>query len=598
MKPIYLEPDEEITSIIDRLSKVNESSIAVVVPKNSTMFQSLVNLKLLARQAQKLGKSVAIISNNKVGSRLAKQVGLETYATLGTVANAPSPVASSQLPVAEPVGSDTLPDGTPVHRYSPETEQISTSKSPTSDGGEKPTTISQMETPVAQSPDDKPTAFPVEPDVESEAITPEVELPGSEKKPLDVTATSDIDEARGKSKTPPSLPPIVTRAVQSRHEFAINWKSAVIAVAMVLVAGIVTFLFLPKATVTLTFPAKLLTETFILSAKTDPNIGEGIIGGNLLTVERTGTKEITATGKKDIGTKASGTINVRNCEDTNSHPLVAGTKATAGGKVFLTASTVTIPAGQFSGGGTICNSVAVAVGVSASEAGDTYNLTGANFTLSGLPSRISGSGSTSGGTTKQITVLSQTDVNAAYDELKTQLTLDGTNELKGKAGSQAVIDEAIKSAISEQKVDKEVGAQTEKATATLALGLFTIAFDQTAVEAAAKDKLATKLEDGEQLIIPSDRKPTVVFKELTDDKALLNMEITATGYAAPDIDKAALGREVNNKSASDAESFLQDKYGAESVKIEIIPGWWLKRLPLLSQAITVDYGFNEAAPQQ
>src|SRR3989344_6215527 len=129
MKPIYLEPDEEITSIIDRLAKVDEKKIAVVVPKNSTMFQSLVNLKLLARQAQKLGKEVAIISSNKIGSRLAKQVGLETYASLGTVGNAPSatPVASP-APASEPEGADVLPDGTPVHRYSPETGQLATNE--------------------------------------------------------------------------------------------------------------------------------------------------------------------------------------------------------------------------------------------------------------------------------------------------------------------------------------------------------------------------------------------------------------------------------------------------------------------------------------
>src|SRR3989344_7021202 len=125
MKPIYLEPDEEITSIIDRLSKVEDSKIAVVVPKNSTMFQSLVNLKLLARQAPKLGKEVAIISNKKVGSRLAHQVGLETYASLGTVTNAPTPaVAAPSTAIAEPAVADTLPDGTPIHRYSPDGVEI------------------------------------------------------------------------------------------------------------------------------------------------------------------------------------------------------------------------------------------------------------------------------------------------------------------------------------------------------------------------------------------------------------------------------------------------------------------------------------------
>ena len=148
----------------------------------------------------------------------------------------------------------------------------------------------------------------------------------------------------------------------------------------------------------------------------------------------------------------------------------------------------------------------------------------------------------------------------------------------------------------EQKVDKEVGAQVDKATASMTVDLYTIAFDQVAVETAAKDKLTTKLEANQELIIPSDKKPTLVFKELTDDKTTLTVEVTASGFAAPNIDKTAVASQVKNKSASSAESFLKDKYQAQEVKIEIIPGWWLKRLPILSQAINIEYGFNEATP--
>ncbi|MCR4277440.1 MAG: hypothetical protein NUV80_04520 [Candidatus Berkelbacteria bacterium] len=582
MKPIYLEPDEEITSIIDRLSKVEGSKIAVVVPKNSTMFQSLVNLKLLARQAQKLGKEVAIISNNKVGSRLAKQVGLETYASLGTLGNAPSatPLASPALP-SEPAGADVLPDGTPVHRYSPETGQLATNEeTPAEESGSDET----KEPEVADKPE------PIqEVQAKDEAKQPKViEEPK-------VAAPAPVRDMPV-SSAPVGLPPIVSRGIQTHHEFIFPWKSAIAAITMVLIAVVITFLFLPKATVTLTFPAKLLSETSTLSAKTDTSSGEGVITGNLITVEKTSTKEITATGKKDVGTKATGTISVKNCEDTNSHVLAAGTKATSGGKAFITASTVTIPAGQFSGGGTVCNSTTVSVSISALDAGETYNLSSATFALAGLASRISGTGSTSGGTTKQITVLSQDDVNKAYTDIKTQLLQDGTSELKGKTGSQTVLDEAIKSTVVEQKVDKEVGAQVDKATASMTLDLYTIAFDQSAVEAASKDKLTAKLEANQELIVPSDKKPTFVFKEITDDKTTLSLDVTSSGFAAPTIDKTVVASQVKNKSVPKAESFLKDKYQTNDVKVEIIPGWWLKRLPILSQAITIEYGFDEATP--
>ena len=115
MKPIYLEIDEEITSVVERIGQLEETNIAVVVPKNSTLFQSLVNLKLLARQAKNLKKEVVIISSNKVGARLAKQVGLDTYATIGSVATSPEKSSGSAPP--DNSTSDTLPDGTPIHRY-------------------------------------------------------------------------------------------------------------------------------------------------------------------------------------------------------------------------------------------------------------------------------------------------------------------------------------------------------------------------------------------------------------------------------------------------------------------------------------------------
>ena len=479
MKAIYLEPDEEITSIIDRLSKINESEIAVVVPKNSTMFQSLVNLKLLARQAQKLGKTVAIISSNKIGSRLAKQVGLETYANLGIVAGT-SLSTVGPTPAILPAGPDTLPDGTPIHRYSPDaTVQL----------GE---TIDSAGAAVNQSDPIEPSPS-IEPDQPSPqgAISQNDESVADNEEITDQSAPSPKVPAR-----PDALPPIVTNGLRTDSEFIFPWKSALVALAMVLVASIFTFLFLPKATVTLTFPAKLLSETFVLSAKTGASAGDGVIGGNLLTVEKTATKEITASGKKDIGTKASGSISIKNCEDTNNHALAAGSKATASGKVFITSSTVTVPAGQFASGGTVCNSTSVAVNVSASEVGDGYNLTNVVFSLAGLPSRISGSGSTTGGITKQITVLAQDDVTLAYGEIKTQLIEDGTNELKGKAGHQTIINEAIQAVIIEQKVDKEVGSQTDKATVSMTVDVLTIAFDQTAIELAAKDKLTTKIGEG------------------------------------------------------------------------------------------------------
>jgi len=59
---IYIEPDEEITSVIDKLTSAASAQVILVVPKEATILQGLVNLKLLKMEAKKLSKEIAIVT--------------------------------------------------------------------------------------------------------------------------------------------------------------------------------------------------------------------------------------------------------------------------------------------------------------------------------------------------------------------------------------------------------------------------------------------------------------------------------------------------------------------------------------------------------
>lgn len=60
-KIIYIKPDEEITSVIDKLINAQEKEVFLVIPKAAVITQSLVNLKLLKREANNLRKEVTIV---------------------------------------------------------------------------------------------------------------------------------------------------------------------------------------------------------------------------------------------------------------------------------------------------------------------------------------------------------------------------------------------------------------------------------------------------------------------------------------------------------------------------------------------------------
>src|SRR3989338_3201771 len=73
---LYLEIDEEVASIIDRVRQLAAKQVALVIPAGSALLASAVNLKLLARQLTKLGKELTIVTKDKKGKRLAVALGI------------------------------------------------------------------------------------------------------------------------------------------------------------------------------------------------------------------------------------------------------------------------------------------------------------------------------------------------------------------------------------------------------------------------------------------------------------------------------------------------------------------------------------------
>jgi len=75
-KTLYIDIDEEITSIVDRLRKAPANEVIVVVPKGSLLIQSLVNLKLLKKEANRRQKKLMIVTQDKIGKKLIEKAGI------------------------------------------------------------------------------------------------------------------------------------------------------------------------------------------------------------------------------------------------------------------------------------------------------------------------------------------------------------------------------------------------------------------------------------------------------------------------------------------------------------------------------------------
>ncbi len=85
IKPFYIESDEEVTSVIDRLRASQQQMNVFVVPAGATLLQSAVNMRLLLREAQKAQKDVAIVTTDEYGKILAQKIGITTYEHLSEI---------------------------------------------------------------------------------------------------------------------------------------------------------------------------------------------------------------------------------------------------------------------------------------------------------------------------------------------------------------------------------------------------------------------------------------------------------------------------------------------------------------------------------
>jgi len=94
---IYLDVDDEITAIIDKVEAAKHKIIALVLPKRFATLQSVVNMRLLKRGADKAGKNAVLITSEAALLPLAGAAGLHVAKNLQSQpAVPPSPLSAKE----------------------------------------------------------------------------------------------------------------------------------------------------------------------------------------------------------------------------------------------------------------------------------------------------------------------------------------------------------------------------------------------------------------------------------------------------------------------------------------------------------------------
>lgn len=536
---IYIDVEDDITAIIGKLKAGREKIVALVPPKRIGVLQSAVNLRLLQRAAQQDNKHLVLISNNQALSALA---------------------AAAQIPVARNLQSK------------PEIPEIAALSIDDDDD-----IIDGAQLPVGE--------------LERTSDTTGMGAVAFTNPAIDAAVGANAAEETGRAKPPVAGQAMARARVKVPNFNRFRKKLLLIGCGIVLLIGFLIWAiaFAPQATVVITARTtdSSMNAVVALDTASQTDLANKTLHATTQQVKKDVSIAFTATGKKDVGEKATGTVVFSTAAIDNLGTVIpAGTVLTStSGQTYTTDSSVTI---------TITNYKGAPVGVTAVTRGASSN--GANGKVTGAPSGISSSlqAPTAGGTDKTITVVTQDDLQKATDQLNGQDTSGIKKQLASQfTGGVVSIDQSFKPDASGVAATPAVGQESTDGKAVLA---GSVSYTLTGVGKNEIDQYLNAYY-ANQLKGQTNQR---VYDNGIKDVTFTNVAATTSGYTAtmvatakigPSIDDTAIKNAAKGKNFGDIQSTIEAIQGVDSVNVKFWP-FWVSKAPSDTKRITVEFNLN------
>jgi hypothetical protein len=548
---IYIDVEDDITAIIGKVKDAKEKIVALVPPKRVGVLQSAVNLRLLARASGQVDKHLVLITSN---------------AALGALA------AAAKVPVAKNLQSK------------PELAEISTLDI---DNGE---------------------------DVIDGAQLPVGELARTaDAGALGAVAFTDpaIDQAvreNAAEETSRATPPLAGQAprkpksksgmgVPNFNKF--RKKMILIIAGIVLLLGLLiwSIFFAARADVIITARTTESSANAKVTLGSDlaTSLSANTMKTTIQQIKKDGSVEFAATGKKTVGDKAKGKMTL-NRTSVSSSPIVvpAGTSFTSGQISFVSTESATLNGTTVGPGGIVQDSATI--GVEASDLGDSYNLSARPYQSS--VSGISATGTDmAGGSSREIKVVSATDIQTATDQLTSQSSDAVKKQLAGKFNDTFdVLDQTFKidrgTPQSAPAVDQEVvDGVKPKLTASITYSLSAVS--KSDIDQFMSDYFKKQLEGQTDRRVYDNGAKKVTFTSVAPVDNGFTVNVVTTAKIGPKINDEEIKETAKGKRFGEIQSSIETIQGVDDVDVKFWP-FWVSTAPNDTKKISIEFKLNES----
>lgn len=415
---IYLEPEDDITDILTKLQRAKEKVVALVPPKKATILRSAVNMKLVAKAAKEGEKVAVVVTTDPAILKLAMSAKIPVAKTLQSRPMVPT--------------EDDLKASSATEQIIDEDEDFSSTDQGSNSGAnaaKSQSASAKSSSKASKSPSDASKDQSAEPlEITEESLENSQNNAQNGQK----GAKKDKNTKNNKKKVPDFS--------KQRTKIIIGAVSGVLLIVLLVWA----LVFAPAVDIIVaisTTPKNFAEPVTFTTNANDENLDEGKLFVTKLSLEQKQEANFTASGKEDKGDKAKGQVTVSksfnaydNLGSTVSGISVpSGARFTSGGKTYVATSggsaegwngepPLTCNGKTYNNNGQIkalssnCQ-ISVTVSVEALNPGEEFNIAAGSSWGAFEGASVSNTAAISGGTTRVVTVVSQSDVDKAKEEI-------------------------------------------------------------------------------------------------------------------------------------------------------------------------------------
>ena len=305
--------------------------------------------------------------------------------------------------------------------------------------------------------------------------------------------------------------------------------------------------------------------------------------------------EFSATGKKKVGEKAKGTVRIKTDATTilmTGLTVPAGTQIqSSGGSIYLTGADVVFPQGSPSA------LAGIVVAVTAANVGEEYNgATGSASTSANGVTSVEFVTSPSGGSSREVTVVSEDDLAKATAALGEKKVSDLRSKLESSfSESNVVIKETFQEKrgdpVPSVKINEEAtGPVTLKSTVTASM----MAVERSEIQKFLKTGIQSEIEGMKSQKIYSDGSSDVKFSQFVNDAEKPKIRLTANGKIGPVIKEDEVKEQSLGKNYGEIQLALEAIDGVEDVDIKFWP-FWVRTVPNNVDRVTVEFKIKDGS---